>query len=152
MSNQQDRFQKVSPEEIVKKFFTGTKEDVIEILVGTRKKSLLERFVEEELTKGLSFTKLRRYYEQFLNIYEEAIEHKESRQSALSDEILVKLYLLKSHAVYDWAREGKKPGLRSFKDFINALILRIETLKDLERAKRLFEALVGYARASLKKN
>jgi len=90
-----------------------------------------------------------------LNIYEEALgrllEGKASKDDPLPEEILVKLYLLKSHVVYDQARERgeKQRKFESFKEFINSLILKINTYEDLEKAKRLFEAFVGYAKLYL---
>jgi len=145
------------PSEIVEKFFSGSKEELLNVLIGINGKSLLEGFAESLGGKKekLSFTKVRRYYEQFLNIYEEALgrllEGKASRQDLLPEEILVKLYLLKSHVVYDQAREKgeKRKKFDSFKEFVNSLVLKINTYEELEKAKRLFEAFVGYAKLYL---
>jgi len=149
----------VKPSEIVEKFFSGSKEELLKVLVGTDGESLLEKFAKSlggrKEREKLSFTKVRRYYEQFLNIYEEALgrllEGKASKKDSLPEEILVKLYLLKSHVVYDQAREKgeKKKKFESFKEFVNSLILKINTYEELEKAKRLFEAFVGYAKLYL---
>jgi CRISPR type III-A-associated protein Csm2 len=143
--------------DIIEGFFReGDSKALMKILVGTTdergevKESLLERFVSR-LKGGLSFTRVRKYYEQFLSIYEEAFrEHPERKREdgPLPAEIQVRLYLLKSHVVYDEAREGKKE-FAAFKEFISNLILRVNTFKSLERAKNLFEAFVGYAKAKL---
>jgi len=151
MNHRNSNAQEVRPEDIVERFFSGSKEELLKVLVGEEgKESQLENFVSE--LKGLSFTKVRRYYEQFLNIYDEVmgkvLEGKIQKGSPLPDEFLVKLYLLKSHVVYDQAREGKKKkdSFDRFKRFVSSLILKIDTCEDLERAKHLFEAFVGYAK------
>ncbi len=144
-------------QDIVEGFFReNNSEELVKILVGTTdgegkvKESLLEEFISR-LKGGLSFTKVRKYYEQFLSIYEEAFrEHpgKKKDDGPLPAEILVKLYLLKSHVVYDEARERSKE-FAAFKEFINSLILKVNTFKALEKAKNLFEAFIGYAKAKL---
>ncbi len=158
----------VKPAEIVEKFFSGKREELLKVLVGVDGESLLEKFAKslggKREREKLSFTKVRKYYEQFLNIYEEALgrvlEGKALKQDSLPEEILVKLYLLKSHVVYDQAREGgkvredkfknpKAQKFENFKEFVNSLILKINTYDELEKAKRLFEAFVGYAKLYL---
>lgn len=143
----------VSVSEIVKAFFEGGNQGLMRVLVADNgEKSLLEKFVSE-LKGAVSFTKVRKYYEQFLSIYEEAFREnpeKKKEDQNLPEDILVKLYLLKSHVVYDGARE-KNDKFKLFSQFINLLIQKITTYKMLEKAKHLFEAFVGYAKAELDK-
>ncbi len=141
--------QAVSPSEIVKKFLKGKIDEKREVILGKNGKSELERFVEN--LYGLSFTKLRKYYEQFLNIYESWQAKREGE--TLSDELLLKLYMLKSLLTYDIARAKKeKEALFALRDFIEEMVSLIEKPKDLENAKYLFEALVGYAKEKLRRN
>ena len=139
--------QEVSPSEIVEKFLRGRIEEKREVIFGKNGKSELERFVEN--LRGLSFTKLRKYYEQFLNIYESWQAKKEGE--TISDELLLKLYMLKSLLTYDIARAKKeKRALFALRDFVEKMVNLIEKAEDLENSKYLFEALVGYAKEKLK--
>jgi CRISPR type III-A-associated protein Csm2 len=89
----------------------------------------------------LSFTKVRKYYEQFLNVYEEYIQ-----EEVPSDNLLLKLYMIKSYLAYDRAR---KKINSSFEEFLSSIVLKIKDKKTLEAGKILFEAFVGYARGFL---
>ena len=144
--------QKVSPSEIVEKFLRGGIKEKREVILGKNGKSELERFVEN--LRGLSFTKLRKYYGQFLNIYESWQAKREREEGeTISDELLLKLYMLKSLLTYDIARESKekkKKALGKLKEFVEKMVNTIEKPKDLENAKYLFEALVGYAKEKLR--
>ena len=139
--------QVVSPSSIVEKFLRGKIEEKREVILGRNGKSELEKFVEN--LQGLSFTKLRKYYEQFLNIYESWQARREGE--LLSDELLLKLYMLKSLLTYDIARAKKeKRALLALREFVEKMVNLIEKAEDLESAKYLFEALVGYAKEKLR--
>ena len=145
--------QVVSPSSIVEKFLRGKIEEKREVILGKEGTSELERFVRE-LRDGVSFTKLRKYYEQFLNIYEGwQASRKGVQGEPLNDETLLKLYMLKSLLTYDIARERKKEkkeALRKFREFVEKIVNLVERAEDLESAKYLFEALVGYAKEKLR--
>ena len=142
--------QEVFPSEIVEKFLRGGIKEKREVILGKNGKSELERFVEN--LRGLSFTKLRKYYGQFLNIYESwQAEREREEGETISDELLLKLYMLKSLLTYDIARAKKeKRALFALRDFVEEMVNLIERAEDLENSKYLFEALVGYAKEKLR--
>jgi CRISPR type III-A-associated protein Csm2 len=145
--------QRLSPSQIVEKFLRGGTKEKKEVILGNNGKSELEAFAET--LQGLSFTKLRKYYEQFLNIYEGwQAEGKRGKEEPLSEEFLLKLYMLKSLLTYDIARAMKNEkkalkALENLKEFVERMVNLIEKSEDLESSKYLFEALVGYARFKL---
>ena len=142
--------QSVSPSGIVEKFLRGNTEQKKEVILGKGGKSELEKFAES--LSGLSFTKLRKYYEQFLNIYESWQAKREGRKDEpISEELLLKLYMLKSLLTYDIARAKKEKGaLLALREFVEKMVGLVERAEDLENSKYLFEALVGYAKEKLK--
>ncbi|WP_457679407.1 type III-A CRISPR-associated protein Csm2 [Thermovibrio sp.] len=137
---------RVSVKGIVDSFFSGKPEGLKRVLLDSGNgKSLLEEFARALGNSKVSFTKVRKYYETFLKLYRETL--KEDEDKSLSPAHTVKLYLLRSRVVYDSSREK---GLKLFVDFITELVKRVNTYKDLRRAKELFEAFVGYAKGELK--
>jgi len=138
------------PVKLVNDFFSGGIDQKRRILLGEmNQKSELEKFVEE--LGSVSFTKVRRYYGQFLNIYDEWRFRKlrgEISGDEIPEDILIKLFMIKSHVAYDEARER---AIRPLRKFLNTLISKIITGKDLENARVLFEALVGFAKGKLRR-
>jgi len=92
----------------------------------------------------ISFTKIRKYYEQFLDVYERCTLKNEENE--FSEAILLQVYMVKSYLAYDRAR--KKINL-SFEEFLSGVLSKISDKETLESGKLLFEALIGYIRAYL---
>jgi len=120
----------VSPSEIVEKFLRGGIKERREVILGKGGKSELEVFAGR--LQGLSFTKLRKYYEQFLNIYESwQTEGRGKKEEPLNEELLLKLYMLKSLLTYDVARAMKNEkkalnALDNLREFVERMVTLIE--------------------------
>ncbi|TCK06219.1 type III-A CRISPR-associated protein Csm2 [Phorcysia thermohydrogeniphila] len=91
----------------------------------------------------ISFTKIRKYYEQYLEIYERCLAA--GKRESL-ETLLLKLYMIKSYLAYDRAR---KKINSTFEEFLTTLITNVNSEEDLKNGKLLFEAFVGFIRGIL---
>ncbi len=123
----------IDSKELVKRFFKNESERPKII------KTDLENFTKSVMTTGkISKTQVRKHYNYFLNVYQEAIA-----ENDFKDDHALRLAMEKVYLTYDISRKKVNPP---FRDFVVSLIREIKDLETLKLGKKLFEGFVGYSK------
>ena len=89
-----------------------------------------------------SYTQLRRFYDEVVDLTDRVEENAQN-----FDEILPLLRMLNAKAAY---AKGRAKVDRNFEQFVKTSIDQVKTSKDLHTFKTLFEAVMGFYRATNK--